>query len=68
MEPVLAHSPGLRHHGTNHIRHSRHTYRSLLDETGSPKGVQQKLMRHANVSITMNVYGNSTQRAKQEAA
>jgi integrase len=45
----------------------RHTYRSLLDETGAPMGVQQKLMRHANVSTTMNVYGNSTLRAKQEA-
>jgi len=45
----------------------RHTYRSLLDETGAPIGVQQKLMRHANVSTTMNVYGNSTLKAKQEA-
>ncbi len=45
----------------------RHTYRSLLDESGAPIGVQQKLMRHANVSTTMNVYGNSTLRAKQEA-
>ncbi len=26
----------------------RHTYRSLLDETGAPIGVQQKLMRHSN--------------------
>jgi integrase len=45
----------------------RHTYRSLLDETGAPVGVQQKLMRHSNVSTTMNVYGNSTLRAKQQA-
>jgi integrase len=45
----------------------RHAYRSLLDESGAPIGVQQKLMRHANVSTTMNVYGNSTLRAKQEA-
>ena len=45
----------------------RHTYRSLLDETGAPVGVQQKLMRHSNVSTTMNVYGSSTLRAKQEA-
>ncbi len=45
----------------------RHTYRSLLDETGAPIGVQQKLMRHANVSTTMNVYGNSTLRAKKQA-
>jgi integrase len=45
----------------------RHTYRSLLDETGAPIGVQQKLMRHSNVSTTMNVYGSSTLRAKQQA-
>ena len=44
----------------------RHTYRSLLDETGAPVGVQQKLMRHSNVATTMNVYGNSHHcRAKQ---
>jgi len=45
----------------------RHTYRGLLDETGAPIGVQQKLMRHSNVATTMNVYGNSTIRAKQQA-
>ena len=45
----------------------RHTYRSLLDETGAPIGVQQKLMRHANVATTMNVYGRATLRAKQQA-
>jgi integrase len=45
----------------------RHTYRSLLDETGAPVGVQQKLMRHSNVATTMNAYGNSTLRAKQDA-
>jgi integrase len=45
----------------------RHTYRSLLDESGAPIGVQQKLMRHANVATTMNVYGNSTLKAKQQA-
>ena len=45
----------------------RHTYRSLLDETGAPIGVQQKLMRHSNVATTMNVYGNATLRAKQQA-
>ena len=45
----------------------RHTYRTLLDEAGAPVGVQQKLMRHANVSTTMNVYGSSTMSAKREA-
>jgi integrase len=38
-----------------------------LDETGAPIGVQQKLMRHAKVSTTMNVYGNSTLKVKQGA-
>lgn len=33
----------------------RHAYRGLLDETSAPVGIQQKLMRHANVSTTMNV-------------
>lgn len=42
-------------------------YRSLLDETGASVGVQQKLMRHSNVATTMNVYGNATLRAKQQA-
>lgn len=45
----------------------RHTYRSFLDETGAPVGVQQKLMRHSNVSTTMNVYGSSTLHAKKQA-
>lgn len=45
----------------------RHTYSSLLDETGAPVGVQQKLMRHSNVATTMNVYGNASLRSKQQA-
>jgi len=45
----------------------RHTYRSLIDEAGAPIGVQQKLMRHSNAATTMNVYDNSTLRAKQDA-
>lgn len=45
----------------------RHTYRSWLDDTGAPVGVQQKLMRHAQVSTTMNVYGNALMDAKREA-
>ena len=45
----------------------RHTYRSLLDETGAPVGVQQKLMRHSNVATTMNGYGDASLRAKQQA-
>lgn len=45
----------------------RHTYSSLLDETGAPIGVQQKLMRHSNVATTMSVYGSASLRAKQTA-
>lgn len=45
----------------------RHTYRSWLDDTGAPVGVQQKLMRHAQISTTMNVYGNALMDAKREA-
>jgi len=36
----------------------RHTYRSWLDAVGAPIAVQQKLMRHADVRTTMNVYGD----------
>jgi integrase len=45
----------------------RHTYRSWLDDSGAPVGVQQKLMRHAQVSTTMNIYGNALMGAKREA-
>lgn len=45
----------------------RHTYRSWLDDTGAPFSIQQKLMRHAQVSTTMNVYGNALMESKSEA-
>jgi integrase len=45
----------------------RHTYRSWLDETGAPVGVQQKLMRHADIRTTMNQYGDSVMPAKRNA-
>jgi hypothetical protein len=44
----------------------RHTYRAWLDETGAPVGVQQKLMRHAHVSTTMDQYGNASALAKRK--
>ena len=44
-----------------------HANSGFLDKTGAPIGEQQKLMRHANVSTTMNLYGNSSLEAKQEA-
>lgn len=46
----------------------RHAYRGFMGETGTPIDAQQKLMRHANVSTTMNVYGNGSLRAKKEAS
>src|SRR3977135_2735436 len=45
----------------------RHSYRAWLDETGDPLGVQQRLMRHANISTTMNVYGGAFMKAKRKA-
>jgi integrase len=45
----------------------RHTYRFLLDDAGAPVGVQQKLMRHAQASTTMNTYGNAQMRSKRTA-
>lgn len=36
----------------------RHTYRFWLDAAGTPIAVQQKLMRHADIRTTMNIYGD----------
>ena len=36
----------------------RHTYRSWLDAVGTTIAVQQKLMRHADIRTTMNIYGD----------
>jgi hypothetical protein len=48
--------------------HTRVTRTSAwLDETGAPLGVQQKLMRHAHVSTTMDQYGNASALAKRKA-
>ena len=41
------------------LTHSmRHTYRSWLDAVGTSVAVQQRLMRHADIRTTMNVYGD----------
>jgi integrase len=45
----------------------RHAYRSFLDVDGTPVGVQQKLMRHADIATTMNHYGNAQMKSKREA-
>ena len=36
----------------------RHTHRTWLDSVGTPVGVQQRLMRHADIRTTMNIYGD----------
>lgn len=50
----------------------RHSYRSLLDACGAPIGVQQKLLRHAQVSTTMKyggcLYGRKTEGAQRRCA
>lgn len=45
----------------------RHTYRSWLDSSGAPIGVQQRLMRHSHVATTMNQYGDSLMEDKRTA-
>ena len=46
---------GIAHVSTHTMRH---TYRSWLDAVGTPIAVQQKLMRHADIRTTMNIYGD----------
>ena len=43
----------------------RHTYRSWLDDAGAPIGVQQKLMRHSDISTTAK-YGDALMESKRK--
>ncbi len=45
----------------------RHTYSTLLKANGEDVQVVQELMRHANISTTMNVYIKALAPAKREA-
>lgn len=45
----------------------RHTYRSWLNRTGTPMGVQKDLLRHSDVSTTMNVYGGALPEDQRKA-
>ncbi len=45
----------------------RHSYRSWLDQTEAPIGVQRELMRHASIQTTMNVYGRAMTDSKKRA-
>ena len=55
---------GIAHVSTHSMRH---TYRSWLDAVGTPIAVQQKLMRHADIRTTMNVYGDVVTDEMQQA-
>ena len=56
MYQKAAGNAGIGRLGTHSLRH---TYRSWLDSVGTPVGVQQKLMRHADIRTTMNIYGDA---------
>jgi integrase len=45
----------------------RHTYSTLLKANGEDVKVVQELMRHANISTTMNIYTKALTSAKREA-
>jgi integrase len=55
---------GIGHIGTHTFRHS---YRTWIDAVGTPVGVQQKLMRHADIRTTMNIYGDAASADMREA-
>jgi len=46
---------GIKHVSAHSFRHS---YRAWLDELGTPISVQQRAMRHGDIRVTMNVYGD----------
>jgi integrase len=56
MYQKAAKAVGIDGLGTHSLRH---TYRTWLDSVGTPVGVQQRLMRHADVRTTMNTYGDA---------
>ena len=45
----------------------RHSYWTWLGSVGTPVGVQQKLMRHADIRTTMNTYGDAVTADMAEA-
>ncbi len=49
-------SAGISGLGTHVLRH---TFRTWLGSVGTAVGVQQKLMRHADIRTTMNIYGDA---------
>lgn len=45
----------------------RHTFSSLLHQTGAKLAVQKELLRHADISTTMNIYTQAVSADKREA-
>ncbi len=52
-------------HVSSHV--FRHTHRSWLDSVGTPVGVQQRLMRHADIRTTLNIYTQAVPHQLREA-
>jgi integrase len=55
---------GIKHVSAHSFRHS---YRAWLDELGTPISVQQRAMRHGDIRVTMNVYGDPVSDALRDA-
>ena len=64
MYQKAATAAGIGGLGTHSLRH---TFRTWLDSVGTPVGVQQRLMRHADVRTTMNTYGDAATSDMREA-
>src|SRR5438094_9524550 len=56
MYQKAASKAGIGGLGTHSLRHN---YRTWLDAVGTPVGVQQRLMRHADIRTTINIYGDA---------
>lgn len=56
MYQKAATAAGIGRLGTHTMRH---TFRTWLDSTNTPLGVQQRMMRHANIATTLNIYGTA---------
>lgn len=59
-----AKAAGLGGLGTHSLRH---TYPSWLDAVGTGIAVEQKLMRHADIRTTMNIYGDCVTNEMKDA-
>ena len=45
----------------------RHSYRTWLDQAGASMTVQKALMRHASITTTMDIYGQSVSDGNRQA-